>query len=93
MAAAADSYNRLHEAEIWVDPISRAEPSQTEPRQKGNSRDPGVPPKGVIPSSPSLPIFLVSQFDSLLSLDGLTVVRLKGTKNTGYAWLSPGMAE
>ena len=35
----------------------------------------------------------VPRFDSLLSFDSLTVIRLKGTKSIGYARLSPSTAE
>ena len=35
----------------------------------------------------------VPWFDALLSLDSMTVTRLKGTKSIGYAWLSPSTAE
>ena len=66
---------------------------QAEPRRKIESGHSGVAPKGVIPVSPPFfPVFLVSRFDSLLSLDGPTVVHLKATENTGHAWLSPATA-
>ena len=55
---------------------------------KYESGNPGVAPKGRIPFFLSFILFY-PQFDSLLGLEGLTVVRLMRTKNTGYAWLSP----
>ena len=65
-------------------PILRAEL-----RQKDESGNTQVVPKGATPVFPSFPVFLVPQISSLPGFDGLTVFRQRGTKNTGYAWLSP----
>ena len=71
----------------YTDFASRAEPSR-----KVEIGHYGVAPKCIIPVSPFPPVFLVSPFDSLLSLDGLTIVCLKGTENTGYAYLTSATA-
>ena len=55
------------------------EPSRAEPRCKVESGDPRVMSKGTIPMFPSVSLFLVSRFDSFLSLDCLTVICLKRT--------------
>ena len=64
---------------------------RAEPRRKVESGDPGVAPRHYSRVSVFPSIFGL-RFNSLLSLDGLTVVRLEGAKNTGYAWLSPATA-
>ena len=66
--------------------------SRAKLRRKNESGNPGLAPKGAILVFPSFPVFFGPRFDSLLGLDLLTVVHLKGTKNTGYAWLSPATA-
>ena len=71
----------------WTDFVRRAEL-----RGKDENGNPGVAPKGAIPVFLSFSIFFVPRFYSLLGHDGLTLFCLKGTKNTGYAWLSPAMA-
>ena len=68
----------------WADFVSQAKP-----RQKDESGNPGVAHRGDIPIFPSFPVFFVPQFDSLRVLDSQTIFRLKGTINTGYAWLGP----
>ena len=65
-------------------PILRAEP-----RQKDESGNIQVAPISAKPVFPAFPVFLVPQLSLLLGLGGLTVFRQRGTKNTGYAWLSP----
>ena len=70
----------------WADFASRAEPGQ-----KVESGDPGVAPKRYSRVS-VFPSIFVPRFNSLLSLDGLTVFRPEEAKNTGYAWLSPATA-
>ena len=53
-AAAAGRVIGVHEAETWVDPILRAEPSQGE-RSKVETQEWRL---GAIPVSPSFPVFL-----------------------------------
>ena len=52
--AAAGGVTGVHEAEAWVDPISRAEPSRGE-RSKVETQEWRL---GAIPVSPSFPVFL-----------------------------------
>ena len=52
-AAAAGGVTGVHEAEAWVDPISRAEPSRGE-RSKVETQEWRL---GAIPVSPSFPVF------------------------------------
>ena len=66
--------------------------SWAKPKKKTESGNPEVAPEEVIPLSLSFPIFFVSQFNTLPSLDSPTVVRMKGAKNTCYAWLSRATA-
>ena len=70
----------------WADFASRAKP-----RRKVESGDPGGAPRCYSRVS-VYPSIFGPRFDSLPSLDGLTIVRLEGAKNTGYAWLSPATA-
>ena len=60
--------------------ISRSE-------RNNESENPEVVPKGAIHVFQFFPVLYFLTFDSLLVFDGLTVFRLWGTKNTGYAWL------
>ena len=46
-------------------------------------------PKDATPVFPAFPIFLVPRISPLTGFDGLTVFYQRGTKNKGYAWLSP----
>ena len=46
-------------------------------------------PKGATNLFPAFPIFLVTRLFPLPGFDSLTVLRHRGTKNTGYASLSP----
>ena len=62
---------------------------QANPRQKGQSGNTQVAPKDTTPVFPDSPKFLVPRVCPLPVFDGLTVFRPRGTKNTGYAWLSP----
>ena len=68
----------------WADLASRAEPRQKD--ESGNTR---LAPKGATPVFPAFPVFFVPRLDPLLSFDVLTVIRKRETKNIGYAWLSP----
>ena len=70
----------------WDDFASRAEP-----RWKVQRGDPGVAPRRYSRVS-VFPSIFGPRFDSLPSLDGLTVFCPEGAKNTGYAWLSPATA-
>ena len=62
---------------------------QAEPRRKDESGNTRVAPKGATPVYPAFPVFLVPQIFPLPGFDGLTVFRQRGTKNIGFAWLSP----
>ena len=54
--------------------------SRAEPRQKDESGNTRVAPKGATPVFPSFPVFIVPQLDPLLVFDGLSVFRLRGPK-------------
>ena len=62
--------------------------SRAETTQKNESENTQVVPKGTIPVFLDFPVFFVPRLDPLLNFYGLTVFRQRGTKNTGYAWLS-----
>ena len=68
------------------------EPIRSEPRRKDEIGNTRVVPKGSTTVFPSFPVFFVPQIEPLLVFDGLTVFHPRGTKNTGYAWLSPATA-
>ena len=91
-AAAEGGVTRVHEADAWVDQISQANPSRGE-RMNVETLEWCL--KALLPCFRLSPYFLFpnsTHFYYTISpsgFDGLTVFRQRGTKNTGYAWLSP----
>ena len=79
---------RVHEADALVDPILRAEPRRGE-RMKVETLEWRL--KALLPCFCLSPYFS-PRLDPLLVFDGLTVLRLRGTRNTGYVWISPDTA-
>ena len=65
--------------------------SRSKLMRKVESGDPGVASRRYFRVS-VFPSIFGPQFDSLPSLDDLTVFHPEGAKNTGYAWLSPATA-
>ena len=63
--------------------------SWTDLRQKDESGNTRVASKDATPVFPTFPVILVPRLDPLLVFDGPTIFCQRGTKNTGYAWLSP----
>ena len=59
------------------------------PRQKDESGNIWVAPKGATPMFPDFPIFLNPWIDPRPVFDDMTVFHQRGTKNIGYAWLGP----
>ena len=68
----------------WWNPISQAEP-----RQKNESENAQVEPISAKPVFIAFPVLLVPRIFPLLGFNGPTVLLQRGTKNTGYAWISP----
>ena len=63
----------------------------SKPRRKDESVNTRVSPKGATPVFLPFPVFLVPRLDPIPVFDGLAVFSQRGTKNTGYTWLSPAM--
>ena len=59
------------------------------PRRKDESGNTRVAPISAKPVFLAFPIFLVPRLSPFPGFGGLTVFRQRGTRNTGYAWLSP----
>ena len=79
----------VHKSDAWVDTDFAI---RAKARRKYNSGNTQVVPKGATPMFPTFPIFLVPRLDPLPVFDSLTIFHHRGTKNTGYAWLSPATA-
>ena len=62
---------------------------QADPRQKDESGSTWVAPISAKFMFPTFPEFLVPRLSPLPGFYGLTIFHQRGTKNTGYAWLSP----
>ena len=60
-----------------------------DPRRKDEGGKFRVASKDATPVFLDFPVFLVPRLSPLMGLDVLIVLRQRGTKNTGYAWLSP----
>ena len=63
--------------------------SRAETRQKDESGNTRVAPKGATPGFPAFPVFLVPLLSPLPGFDCVTVFCQRRTKNRGCAWFIP----